>query len=74
MGDPADRSVYSADTLNGRCEVLDFSSGRIYCPPCPQLLSTVSQRAGGVINFLKLQKNTHTQAHTVTGYFLCKWM
>lgn len=61
VGDPADRSVYSADTSNGRCEELDFSSGWIYCPLCPQLLSATSQSTGGVINFLKTLER-HTQS------------
>lgn len=69
MGDPADQSVYSADTFSRRCEGLGFSSDRIYCLPCPRLLSTVFQSACCVINVLKLC--THT--HTLTGDFLCEW-
>ncbi|TMS17830.1 Vimentin [Larimichthys crocea] len=52
-----------------RCEGLGFSSDRIYCLPCPRLLSTVFQSACCVINVLKLC--THT--HTLTGDFLCEW-
>ena len=67
VGDPADQSVYSADTFSRRCEGLGFSSDRIYCPPCPRLLSTVFQSACSVINVLKL----HT--HTLTRDWLWKW-
>lgn len=60
VGDPADQSVYSVDTFSRRCEGLGFSSDRIYCPPCPRLLSTVFQSACSVINVLKLHTHTHT--------------
>lgn len=76
MGDPADWSVYSADTSNGRCEGLDFSSDRIYCPLCPQLLSAASQSTGSVINFLKTSDRhacmrAPIDTHRVVEYFLC---
>ena len=58
MGDPADQSVYSVDTFSRRCEGLDFSSDRIYCWPCPQLLSTIIQSACSIINILKLHIHT----------------
>lgn len=59
VGDPADQSVYSADTFSRRCEGLDFSSDGIYCPLCPRLLSTVSQSGRTIINVLKLHTHTH---------------
>ena len=72
VGDPADQSVYSADTFSGRCEGLGFSSDRIYCPLCPQLLKySLSKR----LQHRKRLKtwHTHTHTHTLTGDFLCKW-
>lgn len=53
MGDPAEQTVYSADTFGRRCEGLDSSVGRIYYPPRPSLLSLQRARAG-VINVSKL--------------------
>lgn len=65
VGDPADQSVYSADTSSRRCEGLDFSSDRIYCPPRPPLLSTVFQSGCGVIKGLK---TSHMYTHTCTHW------
>lgn len=51
--------VFTLRTLSaGDVKGLGFGSDRIYCPPCPQLLSTVFLSACSVINVLNLDTDS----------------